>query len=368
MNRRRIALVTGAGLFGGHFNQGVPALMELVTNLAQRHELHVFAGNLSSDAAKKSLNYKLQRLPGRLRFPAALASIAKAHARKKFDLIHGFWGTAGGFYAVAAGKLLKVPSVVSLLGGEAAAVTEIGYGSMLSPRLASRLRWVCGQADAVTALSNFQISRLQENGFDVTDIQRIPLGADNEKFAYSERQWSAPWRFLHVANINEVKDQVTLLRAFELIHRAADAKLTIVGPDYLDGLLQTVAKDLNIAHRVKFAGAIPHSQLPSYYRDAHVLLHSSLYESQAVVALEAMASGVAICATDVGMFADLKGECCVTVNCGDYEGLASSTLQLLQDRARIQALVTNGRSWAELHSSNWTAEQYCRLYDSSVCV
>ena len=223
MNRRRIALVTGAGLFGGHFNQGVPALMELVTNLAQRHELHVFAGNLSSDAAKKSLNYKLQRLPGRLRFPAALASIAKAHARKKFDLIHGFWGTAGGFYAVAAGKLLKVPSIVSLLGGEAAAVTEIGYGSMLSPRLASRLRWVCGQADAVTALSNFQISRLQENGFDVTDIQRIPLGADNEKFAYSERQWSAPWRFLHVANINEVKDQVTLLRAFELIHRAADA-------------------------------------------------------------------------------------------------------------------------------------------------
>lgn len=336
--------------------------MMLAQQIGQSHELVVFTGYPLPDASQHP-NFELRQYSSRLRLPAVLTSIGIAHAANKFDLLHGLWGTGGGRYASIAANLFRLPSVVSLLGGESAAVESIDYGSLLSRRSTSELRHTCQRASAVTVLSDFQKQQLRRNGFDTDSFRKIPLGVRSADFPYTDRNWTRPWKFVHVANINKVKDQATLLRAFDLIRRQVDATLKIVGPDYLDGQLTRLASDLGLTDSVEFVGAVPHSELHKYYQEAHIMLHSSLYESQGVVAMEAMSSGVAICATRVGLFADLDQEVCVTVPCGDFETLAASTLDLMHNPLQAQTLIAAGKEWANHHSAAWTARKYLDLYE-----
>ena len=154
------------------------------------------------------------------------------------------------------------------------------------------------------------------------DTHTIPLGVDPQKFSFGTPKPGPPFKFLHVANLTEVKDQATLIRAFDLIRKEIDSHLTVVGPDYLNGQLQKLVAALGLTNHVTFTGPIPNIELPSSYRDAHFLLHSSLYESEAVVVLEAMSCGVAVCGTAVGILADLHEKCCLAARPRDYQGLA----------------------------------------------
>ena len=52
------------------------------------------------------------------------------HRQKKFTVIHGFWTLPGGFLAVVMGKLFKIKSIVSVLGGDAISLPEINYGQL----------------------------------------------------------------------------------------------------------------------------------------------------------------------------------------------------------------------------------------------
>lgn len=363
MGRKRIAIITHGGLHGGHFRQGVPALMGLVESLAGHHDVVAIAANTGPMDASPSLPYRLRALHGKASFLSTVAAIVREHAGKRIDLLHGFWGHAGGRCAVAASRLLRIPAIVSLQGGETAAVNDIGYGTLLSARQTARLARTCRHAAATVALTDFQAHRLVDAGIRPENLQVVPFGVNPEQFPFHKRQWQAPWRFLHVANLNEVKDQVTLLQAFDTIRRTVDARLDIVGPDYLDGQLQSTVTKLGLQDHVRFAGPVPYAELPAWYREAHVLLHSSLYESQAVVAAEAMASGVAVCATRVGLFADLDGRCCVTVPCGDAPALAKAALDMLESPQRLEQLVRAGHEWSLQHSDSWTADRYLDLYD-----
>ncbi len=101
--------------------------------------------------------------------------------RRTFDVLHGLWADEPGFLAVSAGRLLGVPAVVSLLGGELVALPEIGYGGQLS----RSNRWLTGQAlrhaHAVTTGSEL----LREIAAPCVGRGRLavqPLGVDTHLF------------------------------------------------------------------------------------------------------------------------------------------------------------------------------------------
>ncbi len=58
--------------------------------------------------------------------------------------------------------------------------------------------------------------------------------------------------------------------------------------------------DLNLEERVKFYGSVAQSRLPLFYSAADVCAIPSYYESFGMVALESLACGTPIVATDVG--------------------------------------------------------------------
>ncbi len=354
----------------------VPAIAGLVQDLSARFDITVYTGLTPGGPAEPSkcctaevryIPYSHGDAPARFVF-LAMRQFRKDHSKNPFDLVHGFWGLPGGLAAVLAGRLAGIPSVVSLLGGEAASLPKIRYGNMRTPLARSLTLLVARWAGDLVVLTGYQLDQLRRFGFARTEgVHIIPLGTDPSACPYvAQRPAAPPYHLLHVGHLNSVKDQRTLLEAFRQIRGRLDCSLRIIGEGVLDGELRMLADRLGVSDRVSFAGFVPHDSLGPHYAWAHLLLHSSLYEGEGVVFTEAAASGVPVCGTRVGLLAEPGFSFAATVDPGDAGGLAEAACNLLDDGVRRESLRDGAREWAGQHTAGWSASRYTELYSSRI--
>jgi glycosyltransferase involved in cell wall biosynthesis len=349
----------------------IPALLSLVRELGKSHRVRVFALRYPHCRASYPIYTStvealggagargLARLPLLRR---AVAAIRREHRHEPFDVLHAFWADEPGFVAVRAARSLGIPSVVTLLGGELVSLPEIGYGgwtSRLNRFLAAR---ALSGASRVTAGSTYLASLARPRA----EPELLPIGVDLDRFFPGEASPSllaGKTRLLHVASLVPVKDQRTLLSAFARVSRAIpDCALNVVGTGPLESELKSLSKALGIERRVLFHGAVPHHELPSYYRSADLAVMSSLHEGQHWVTLEAAACGRATVGTRVGVVADLV-PASIAVASRDPEALASGILEALSDRTRLRArgLLARARVVAQ-YSLSGTLQALATLY------
>jgi len=114
---------------------------------------------------------------------------------------------------------------------------------------------------------------------------------------------------LYVGRIEPLKGIDQLLRAMSYLGEHLKAKLAIIGggEDSQDEIvrLSQLADNLNIADKVAFLGLVKQERLPVYYSAADVCVNPSYYETFGLVALESLACGTPVVATDVGGFRDV---------------------------------------------------------------
>ncbi len=113
---------------------------------------------------------------------------------------------------------------------------------------------------------------------------------------------------LFVGRMEPVKGLELLLRAAAILHgQGCSFKLLIAGGDAPDDPAiqhyRKLALEWGIADRLVFPGPVEHYLLPFYYSAADVTVIASHYESFGLTALESLACGTPVVATDVG---DLK--------------------------------------------------------------
>ena len=106
-----------------------------------------------------------------------------------------------------------------------------------------------------------------------------------------------------VGRLESIKDQVTLARAFvALVQGAPDlrarARLVIVGDGSLRGQIEDILTDGGVRELAWLPGF--RDDLPEFYRSFDVFVLPSRREGISNTALEAMASGLPVIATDVG--------------------------------------------------------------------
>jgi D-inositol-3-phosphate glycosyltransferase len=183
-------------------------------------------------------------------------------------------------------------------------------------------RQILEEADCIVATSpqeqEYLRSLVSQKGY----IEVIPCGTDTSNFRVMSRpEARARLGFgaedqviLYVGRFDPRKGIETLVRAFaKLKEQAAGCpaaphlRLVIVGgsePGQADGLersrLEKIVDDLGIADQTIFAGRIGHDALPAYYTAADVCVIPSHYEPFGLVAIEAMACGTPVVASDVG--------------------------------------------------------------------
>ncbi len=138
------------------------------------------------------------------------------------------------------------------------------------------------------------------------------------------------------------------------------AMLLVVGDDIV-APYKKLAERLGVSERVIFAGG--RSDLPEIYPAADVLLLPTLYETFALVCLEAMASGLPVVAAPVGGIEDyLKdGENGFHIQ-HDPREIAAKVDRLLGDSQLYSYIRENGLATAEAYSWDKIAPQYVRLF------
>jgi glycosyltransferase involved in cell wall biosynthesis len=191
------------------------------------------------------------------------------------------------------------------------------------------------------------------------------MGVKKKDFYPTTKRLELPLKIIHVANLNEVKDQETLIRAFEVIRRELPCILKIVGPDFLNGQLQKLTRELNLSSDIEFIGAVPHHSLLPYFQWADAFMLTSLSEGQNVAITEAMMCGLLPISTKVGIMHDIGDDVGIISNCKDYEGLANQTISLYRQSDEWERKRKSAFDWATHHDFDWTILQIKRILDNA---
>ncbi len=129
--------------------------------------------------------------------------------------------------------------------------------------------------------------------------------------------------------------------------------------------LQKMSNDLSMGKMVIFLGKMGQDTLPYYYSSADVVVMPSHYESFGMVALEAMACGTPVIASQVGGLAYLvqDGVTGYHVPDDDPGQLCGRLKELLGNRKLRDTLGAQANSYAQLYAWEKIAVQIVRLYE-----
>jgi glycosyltransferase involved in cell wall biosynthesis len=345
----RIGLVV-PGFSAGPDDWCIPALRHLVVRLAGAADVHVFALRYPDHRGSYGVfGAQVTALGGGDATGARSAglwqrtasAVVAEHRRRPFDALHAFWAGEPGFVTALLGRVLGIPTVVSIAGGELARLRDIGYGGLLRRLERMKTRLALRLAGAVTAGSTLALASAQPfvPARRAPRVRRVPLGVDLAMFAPSRAPRNGSrTRILHVASLSGVKDQVTLLSAAAALRdRGYAFQLDLVGTGPLEPELRSLARWLGLSENICWRGAVPHDQMPRAYQRADLFVLSSRHEAQGMVALEAAACGVPVVGTAVGVIPELRPGA-RAIGVGDAGGLADGMAELVEDEpSRIKS-------------------------------
>jgi len=360
----KLAVVVPGGVDRSGEARVIPAFLALIERLARRHDVHVFALRQESRPGTWQLaGATIHNAGDRSPVMRALNQLGAEHRRGRFDLVQALFSGACGFVACVAGARLDRPFAVHVAGGELSRLPDIGYGGRRSWPGRCREALVLRRAALVSAASEPMIETLRHIG---VAAQRIPLGVDAARWPAREpeaRAPEAPARLIHVASLNRVKDQPTLLRALEILARQGhEFHLDIVGEDTLSGAMQRLSDELQLGQRVSFHGFLPQSELRTLMARAHVCVMSSRHEAGPLAVLEAATLGIPTVGTRVGHIAEWAPDAALAVPAGDPGSLAGALASLLSNEERRRALGRASQAHALREDADFTARAFETSY------
>ena len=370
-NKPNIAIVVPGGI---ELEENIPSLVDLLYRLSEFYHLRIYSYSqhnphpmLLSGKCSFCFPPKILAKNKFLMFIYFLWRIRRDHRKLKYSAVHGFWIFAQGLTAVIAGRILHISSLVSLPGGDIVYIPSIQYGSMSHIAKRMMVRWCIQNANHVIVLTQYQKILMEVHRISTQHVSVIPYGVDVSLFPYIPHTLDMlvmPLQCIFIGNLNMVKDPFTLVKAFALLNQSFDCRLMMIGEDILECKVQNYARDLGVGDKIEWKGKIPYEQIPGKLRQSDFLILTSRYEGEAVVVMEAFASGVVVVGTNVGLLADVGDEN-VMVSPEDAEGLVKKIERLLESPHQLSDIRLRNRAFAEEHTSEWTCARYRKIYDET---
>jgi glycosyltransferase involved in cell wall biosynthesis len=169
---------------------------------------------------------------------------------------------------------------------------------------------------------------------------------------------------LAVGLIQPRKNLPRLLEAFGRMARGCD-DLTLAiagkaGPG-AEAVRQQVA-DLGLADLVRCCGLVPDADLPELYRAAELLVYPSLHEGFGLPALEAMACGTPVVASNTTSLPEVVGDAGLLVDPLSVADIAQAMRRVLDDDGLAAQLAAAGLARARQFSWRTAAEGHLALF------
>jgi glycosyltransferase involved in cell wall biosynthesis len=366
----RIALITpGFSRDADHW--AIPALQNLAVYLAKEHEVTIFSmrypeagvyqfGGLTHVALGGGTRRGLASLP---LWREGVQAIVAVHRRCPFDILHSFWVDEPGLMAILAARQIKRPVIASIGGGELVYMPDIQYGSWGSVIRRQTIRLVLRRANLVTVGSDYQLRICLAQAISQDKCRLAPLGVDVDLFRPRSRaNWSSP-TLVQAASLSGVKNQEMLLEVLRLIRpHLPGVRLLLAGDGIMAQSLRDLAVRYGVAHQVEWPGKQPYPQMPAFYPQGHLYLQTSRHESQGVSVIEAMACGLPVLGTPVGILPQVAA----APPQRTADGLAAQIQSLLQP-ADYEAQQRRARQQAvEAFSLENTTANFVKLYEEAL--
>jgi glycosyltransferase involved in cell wall biosynthesis len=265
------------------------------------------------------------------------------------DLIHAHYAIPHASAAYTAKQIVKqktgrlVPVITTLHGTD---ITLVGRDKTYEPVVTFSIN----ESDAITAVSenlkqetlkHFEIRKEIEVIHNFVDLKRFnkkPLTAFKKVISAHDEKI-----VVHASNFRKLKRIDDVMEIFKNIHAATPSKLLMVG----DG---------------PFLGK--QEQMEDILAVSDLFLLPSEYESFGLVALEAMASSVAVISSNAGGLGEINidGKTGYTANVGDVATMSARAIELLKDDSKLKAFKHNALEQAKLFDIHHIIPIYENLY------
>ncbi|MBL7933196.1 MAG: glycosyltransferase family 4 protein [Bacteroidia bacterium] len=188
-------------------------------------------------------------------------------------------------------------------------------------------------------------------------IMVLPNSVDTERFKKKSRlNFSEGLKAVYVSRIDNNKGHEELIRAWAGLNDIENKQLFVVGPDHLNGKIQTLAHDLKCADSIIFTGSV--SDTHAILENCNLGVFPSHKEGLPLSLLEKMSMSLPMIISDIP---ELRSVCtneydCVFFKVGDAEDIEKTIRRLYQNRDLAEKISENARKTVEekysAHSAN----------------
>jgi glycosyltransferase involved in cell wall biosynthesis len=313
-------------------------------------------------------------------FVEALLQFA-AKENQNYSLIHtNYW--ISGWVGLQLKKQLSLPVVHTYHSLGAVKYKSVSTIPMIASTRLNVEKDCLEQTDCIVATSPQEKEHMRSLVSTKGNIDIIPCGTDIEHFGSISRE-AARIRLgipleakvvLYVGRFDQRKGIETLVRAVSQSAWRDDNRLQLIigggsHPGRSDGIererIESIVGELGMQEKTFFPGRIGDEELPLYYAAADICVVPSHYEPFGLVAIEAMASGTPVVASDVGglQFTVVPEQTGLLVPPKNAETFSQAIDRLLGDREWCKQLGQNARKRVETKFSwNGVAMQLNELY------
>ncbi len=279
------------------------------------------------------------------RTPMDIWRLARAVSRVRCDVF--FFPAVYSFYPI----LRRVPTVVTFHDATAEA-----FPGLIFPSRRSRLFWnlktwlARKQADRLVAVSTSAKNEIARTfHYPAASIHVVsegpsecfrPLDRAGPEVAHVRQRYGLPSEaplVLYVGGISPHKNLDELLHAFSRLRRETVCHLVLVGDHANDSFygcypsLLGLCERLGLETSVTFTGFVPDEDLVALYSSATILVLPSLNEGFGLPAVEAMACGLPVAASDRGSLPEVLKTAGLYFDPNDREQMAGVMGLLLRD-------------------------------------
>jgi N-acetyl-alpha-D-glucosaminyl L-malate synthase BshA len=271
---------------------------------------------------------------------------------EKLDILHVHYAIPHASAAFMAKQILQtygiyIPVVTTLHGTD---ITLVGKDRTYKPVVTFSIN----MSDGVTAVSE-NLRKDTYEFFEIeNDIKVIPNFIDLHRFNLQAKDHFkraiAPEGekiLIHTSNFRKVKRTEDVVRIFAKVLEKIPSKLLMVGDGGERSDCEQLCRDLGVGDDVRFLGK--QDAIEEILSVSDLFLMPSQSESFGLAALEAMACKVPVVSSNAGGLPELNidGVTGFLKDIGDIQGMADSSIYILENEARLATFKENALARAK---------------------
>ena len=196
--------------------------------------------------------------------------------------------------------------------------------------------------------------------------ETVPLGVDQERF-FPLNLKKNPNSLFFLGRLEKRKGVDFLIKSIPIVKgRLDDVQLFIAGDGVLRSYLENYIKKNHLENNVHLLGTVDDTAVNEWYNKVSLVIIPSVFEGFGLTAIEAMACGTPLIATDVDALRDVIHDDVngLLVQYNDVEALSAKIIYLLKDKDKQSKLSLNGKKKAAtIYNWNSISQDILKVYE-----